>query len=58
MQYALARGYQVERLDKTGHYVAIESANLRAARLHAMRAVTRAAMTPEQRQKEDDEIPF
>ena len=54
---ALTRGYLVERLDKTG-YNAIESAHLRSARSQAIRQAEREAMTPEQRQKELDEIPF
>ena len=54
---ALMKGYSVERLDKTG-YDALEAVNLKSARQRATRQAEREAMTPAQRQKELDEIPF
>lgn len=54
---ALVYGYHIERLDRYGWNV-LETVHLRSARGQAIRLAERAAMTPAQRQKEDDEIPF
>jgi hypothetical protein len=54
---ALMKGYRVERLDRTGYNV-LSSADLKSARQRVEFAAKRAAMTPEQREEEDREIPF